>query len=208
MPTIPTIMYSQAILVLDSSSGNPRASAVPSETANVFTTNRYAAGVPCFAGEISTSDSWTARTSFSSVPVVWQTQVIQEYRELGEALREMTELEQVDEWAIEPPVLGTALKVAAGLMANGYPAPHVFTHGPKSVVFNWPAGINNLYLTVSADKISALISTPERIAQRVDFLANEFLEPSLFLPAIQSAHLNPQVRLLTGAVSDLPELVG
>jgi hypothetical protein len=134
--------------------------------------------------------------------------MVQEYRELGEALREMTELEQTDEWGIEPPVLAAALNVAAGLMTNCYPAPHVFTHGPKSVVFNWPAGTNNLYLTISADKISALISTAERITHRVDFLAHEFLKPSLFLPAIQSAHLDPRVRLLTGSVSDPLEIIG
>ena len=203
-----SIVHRQAILVLDSSSEIPKPSAESDMASSAVGTGQYTASVPSFGGNLSTSESWIVRTSFSSVPVVWQSQMIEEYRDLGTALREMTELEQVDEWAIEAPVLAAALSVAAGLMANCYPAPRVFTHGPKSVVFNWPAGTNNLYLTISADKVSALISTPERITQRVDFLANEFLKPSLLLPAIQSAHLDPQVRLLTGSVSDPLEIVG
>ena len=195
-------MHRQAVLVLDSSSEVPRLSTAPSESSNAATAGQYATSVPSFA------DSWVVQNSFSSVPILWQSQIVEEYRELGIALREMTQLGQVDEWGIEAPVMAAALNVAAGLMANCYPAPHVFTHGRSSVVFNWPAGNNNLYLTVSADKTSALISTPERITQRVDFLATEFLQPGFFLPAIQSAHLNPQVKLLTGAVSDSIETVG
>lgn len=208
MKTAPAIIHRQAVLVLDSSSEiSETSAAAPNLGSDTAVTGQYLASGAGFAGDISKSESWVVQTSFSSVPVVWQSELIQEYRELGEALREMTELEQADEWGIEPPVLGAALNIAAGLMANWYPAPHVFTHGPKSVVFNWSAGTNNLYLTISADKISALISTPERITQRVDFLANEFLKPGRFLSKIQSAHLEPQVRLLTG-VSDPLELVG
>lgn len=206
MKTTPTMIHRQAVLVLDSSSAIPRTSAASEAKLGVLT-GQYTASVAGFAEDISKSESWVVRTSFSSVPVVWQSEMIQEYRDLGEALREMTELEQPDEWAVEPPVLGAALNIAAGLMANWYPAPRVFNHGPKSVVFNWSAGTNNLYLTISADKISALISTPERITRRVDFLANELLKPSLFLSAIQSAHLEPQVRLLTGT-SDPLDVIG
>jgi hypothetical protein len=207
MRTTPTFIHRQTLLVLDSSSEIHGTYATPSGTSNAVTTGQDTVSVPIVARDISTSESRVVRTSFSSMPVVWQPELIQEYRELGEALQEMTELQKTDEWRIEPPVLGAALNVAAGLMVNSYPAPRVFTHGPKSVVFNWSAGTNDLYLTISADRVSALISTPERITQRVDFLANEFLKPGDFLSTIQSAHLEPQVRLLTGSVPDPFELV-
>jgi len=89
-------------------------------------------------------------------------------------------------------------------MANSFPAPRIFTHGPKSVVFNWSNEVDNLYLTISADKISALISSPERIKRRIDYSANELMNPSLALSSIRAAYSEKPVEV-TGAVFDLPE---
>jgi len=106
--------------------------------------------------------------------------------------------------ACAPPVYNAACYVAAGLMANSFPAPRIFTHGPKSVVFNWSNEVDNLYLTISADKISALISSPERIKRRIDYSANELMNPSLALSSIRAAYSEKPVEV-TGAVFDLPE---
>jgi len=150
------------------------------------------------------------RTTFSSVPVIWESELRQqEYQELGAALSEMTKLEEGDEWKIDPPVYNAACYVAAGLMAHSFPAPRIFNHGTKSVVFNWSYGADNMYLTISADHISALISSPERIKRRVEYSVNELTDPSVALLSIRAAYLKkPVKRLVTGAVSDPTEFVG
>jgi hypothetical protein len=148
------------------------------------------------------------RSTFSSVPLIWRSE-LREYHELGDALSEMTEFDEGDEWKIDAPVYVAACYVAAELMANSFPAPRIFNHGPKSVVFNWSKEEDNLYLTVSADQISALVSSPERIKRRIDCSANQLTNPSLALSTIKAAYLGkPVKRLITGAVADPPELVG
>jgi len=186
----------QTLLVLNSGSENP----TPSGAVRAVNDTYSAAVVPNTASGVP--EQLMVRETFSSVPVVWQSQIVREYRELGSALQELTELGQNEDWKVDAPVLGSALNVAANLMANRYPAPQVFTHGPQSVVFNWSSGSNELYLTISADKVSALITTPQCIAHRVDFLAHEFQESGMFLSSLRSADSNLQVRLLTGTVSD------
>jgi hypothetical protein len=149
-------------------------------------------------------------TTFSSVPVIWESELRQqEYQELGAALSEMTKFEEGDEWKIDPPVYNAACYVAAGLLAHSFPAPRVFNHGSKSVVFNWSYGADNMYLTISADHISALISSPERIKRRVEYSVNELVDPSIALLSIRAAYFKKPVRrLVTGAVSDPAEFVG
>jgi hypothetical protein len=143
------------------------------------------------------------KTSFSSLPVISQSELNQEYQELGRALSELTELDQGNDWKVDAPVYATALFVAAALMASSYPAPRIFSHGPKSVVFNWCHKTDNLYLTISADKLSALISSPQRIKRRLEFSTNELPNPALILLAIGPGGLEQQsVRLITETVSD------
>jgi hypothetical protein len=149
------------------------------------------------------------RKTFSSTPVIWQTQLGTEYQDLGEALTQMTELDEGSEWGIERPVYEAACFVAAGLMVNSFPAPHVFSHGPKSVVFNWSDdNNNNLYLTVSADRISALISSPERIKRRLEYSAKELLNYRSLLGSIRSAQLEQPVLMPASGTSDPSEFVG
>lgn len=127
------------------------------------------------------------RMTFSSVPIVWQSEINQEYQDLGEALGEMTQLDEGDEWKIDVAVYQVACQVAAVLLANSFPAPRIFSHGPKSLVFNWLGGNNNLYLTISSDYISALLSSPERIKRRIEFSTKDLLEPALVFRGLLSA---------------------
>ena len=132
------------------------------------------------------SENQLLRMTFSSVPIVWQSEINQEYQELGEALGEMTQLDEGDQWKIDAAVHHVACQVAQELLANSFPAPRVFNHGPKSVVFNWSRGNNNLYLTISSDYISALVSSPERIKRRIEFSIKDMLEPTLIFRGLLS----------------------
>jgi hypothetical protein len=201
MLNYPSKIYRQAIVVLDSSSKPPDASASPYETAQV---QLSATG---FMDVMSTET--LVLTTFSSVPVFWESELRQqEYQELGAALGEMTKLEEGDEWKIDPPVYNAACYVAAGLMIHSFPAPRVFNHGTKSVVFNWSYGADNMYLTISADHISALISSPERIKRRVEYSLNELTNPSVAFLSVRAFLKKPVQRLVSGAVTDPTEFVG
>jgi hypothetical protein len=170
-----------------------------------------------YVRESNTSEPMTAMVSsspifksiFSSVPVVWESELAVEYHELGEALGQMTDLENGDEWRIDRAVFDTACFVAAGLFLTEQSAPRVFTHGPKSIVFNWGRENADLYLTISADRVSALISSPERVQRRIDFSLNDTSSQALLLSAIQSTDPEPVRPLrLRGTVPDLFDVVG
>lgn len=105
---------------------------------------------------------------FDSVPVLSSNDLSHEYQQLDLALAEMTRIETGDDWNIEGPVYEAAQYVASQLKQFSFPTPQVFNHGPKSVVFNWTNATNSLYLTISADRLSALVSSPERIKRRVE----------------------------------------
>lgn len=197
----------QAIFVIGSSS-EMSAPVTPNQDAlgNWSYTQQVKSNVPSIA-DATRQESLIFGTSFSSVPVIWQIELSQEYQELGDALGKMTELEEADEWKIDPPVYEAASNVAAELMANAFPAPRIFTHGPKSVVFNWSQESSNLYLTISADKLSALISTPKEIKRRIDYSINDLLNPAFVLRSLQSTSSHQPVVLITGSVSSPSKLV-
>jgi hypothetical protein len=181
----------------------------PGSLGNYAHTMQLNPSVTDFVDAMSPTKSLILKTTFSSVPIIWESELNQEYQELGAALSEMTELEEGDEWKIDEPVYSAACYVAAGLMANSFPAPRIFNHGPKSVVFNWSHEADNLYLTISADQISALISSPDRIKRRIDYSVNELMNPSLALSSIRAAYSEKSIqRLITGTVSAPPEIVG
>jgi hypothetical protein len=125
---------------------------------------------------------------FPNVPSIWRTELDAGYQELGQALKEMTELDEGDEWKVDAPVYNAACYVAEKLKEGSCPALRVFNHGSKSVVFNWTIGDNNLYFTVSADRMSALISAPERIQRRIDYSANQLIDPSITYFYITAAY--------------------
>lgn len=83
--------------------------------------------------------------------------------EYKEVLIELIGMELIDE-----SVFYSALKVLLQLKANSFSAPKIFCHGPESVVFTWIEGKTSLSITISVDKISALISIPECILTRID----------------------------------------
>lgn len=208
MPTAMTKVYLQPLLV-DSGSQPPKGStpsALYKNESGSYAFTRQVA--PNVSGPGPMVENRIVKMTFSSVPVVSQWELVHNYQELGEALSEMTELEEGDDWKIDPPVYTVARYIATELMANAFPAPNVFSHGPKSVVFNWERGTRTLYLTVSADRISALVSSPERINRRMEisYSANELLDSSHLLAPIRAAQLEEPVALaVPSGSSDSPE---
>lgn len=182
MPNWFTNIYRQGIVILGSSSVPPECQVPQSSQEQILR-------MPVLSGA-----------------VIGQTGLSQEYLELGEALSEMAELEQDDEWRIDQPVYTIARRIAAELMAAPYPAPRIFNHGPKSVVFNWTSETNDLYLTISSNRISALLSSPGSIERRIDYSSNQLLNPALFLSSIQPDHWGYAFALIK-PVSDPLELL-
>jgi hypothetical protein len=153
------------------------------------------------------SRSIVVKETLSSAPSIWDYELAQSYKELGDALGELKELPQDDDWNIEPAVYNAASYIAAELLSHSYPAPQVFTHGPKSVVFNWSYGSDDLYLTISADGMSALISSPQHIQRRIDYAANQLPNYSFGLFAVGVVSWGKPIRQLpTGTLIDLAGL--
>src|SRR6266567_3812547 len=94
----------------------------------------------------------TSSTTTIPSPTVLEIQAA-EYAELEQALSDLRGLDDDEQWKIDDTVYSASVQVAAVLMQNSVPTPSVFTHGSKSVVFNWSAEGNNLYLTVSPSRL-------------------------------------------------------
>lgn len=75
---------------------------------------------------------------------------------------------------LNDPVYKMAVKVIGLLKEKNCPVPLIFVHGyleyPKSVVFDWKIEDLNLYITISSESISTLISTPKSILNRTSFI--------------------------------------
>lgn len=203
MLNLVTNIYPQATVTLESSSVPPFVppeddQAKPGFPKVVRNDSEFTSAITMSEGRILTMPASTA-------DIIERSEQIQEYLELGEALSEMVGLEEDDEWKIDEPVYATALYIASGLMAAPYPAPRIFNHGPKSVVFNWSVGTNNLYLTISPNRISVLSSSSKRIELRKDYSLNQLPNPALFLPFILPGHRGQSFALIK-AVSNPPEL--
>src|SRR6266850_4034826 len=142
-----------------------RADSLPWETSHSLIFGSRMVGVTPntnLVGNFTKSQNVILGNTFSSVPVIWRQELESQYQELGRALSDLTELQEDDEWQVDRPVYQVACHIAAELVAVSFPPPSVFTHGSMSVVFNWEAEDTSLYLTISADHISALLSTPDR----------------------------------------------
>jgi|ERR1700733_3025236 len=151
-----------------------------------------------------TLESQVFRT-FASIPVISQTQLAAEYKDLGDALAQMQEINVGEDWSVEQPVYEAASYVATILRARAFPVPKVFNHGPASVVFNWRNINSELYLTVSGNGLSALISTPERITKRLDIKYSDeaLLKPTEFFALILAYHvLEPLVLEVSSGTSE------
>jgi hypothetical protein len=138
----------------------------------------------------------------SSEPVISQWELFDEYRELGETFSQMAELDQDDDSWIEEPVLDIARHISVTLMASAFPVPQIFNHGPKSVVFNWVSGRDNLYLTVSSSNASILVSTPQKIKTRVEYPVGEFLRHELTVPLLELAYSGQQAATTVSGASE------
>ena len=201
MPNLLTNIYPHSTVILESTSV-PREhdQAKPGGQNVIRNDSEFTTAITISVGRIFTMRA-------SSTDIIGRSEQIQEYLELGEALNEMVGLEEDDEWKIDAPVYTTACYIASELMDALYPAPRVFNHGPKSVVFNWSVGTNNLYLTISPNRISALRSSPEHIERRVDYSLKQLTNPALFLSFIESRHQGQAFTLIKAvkAVSDPSE---
>jgi hypothetical protein len=130
-----------------------------------------------------------AVSSFGSVPATNQVT----YAELQEALTELHSLDDGEDWKIQTPVYNSSIQVAAALFVNGIPAPEVFSHGSKSVVFNWPGKDVSLYLTVTKNRLAILISSIKGIEYRAEIVADNASEADRFFTALRTARLpSPQ----------------
>jgi hypothetical protein len=160
-------------------------------------------------GALTVPSGSFVKTIFTSVPVLWESEIAQDYRSLGESLSEMTALDTDEELRIEPTVYRAAQFVASALLEGRYPAPRVFNHGPGSVVFNWSSNTDNLYLTISEDGLSALVASPQRIERRLelDYSSSPALSAQSALAFVQTASpKQPRLQFLTGAVSEPLEI--
>src|SRR5260370_2856955 len=111
------------------------------------------------------------------------------YVELQQALTELSNLDDDDDWKIQTPVYCASLQVAAALFENNIPKPGVFTHGQKSVVFNWSGRDLDLYLTVTKSRLSVLVSSTEDVEYRTEFSADSGDDTNRFFSALSSTHL-------------------
>jgi hypothetical protein len=164
--------------------------------------------ISSFGSVGSEAPDWTSAAHLftvplsSSEPVISLWELFDEYRELGEAFGQMAEPDEDDDSWIEAPVLNIARNVAVELMTSAFPVPQIFNHGPKSLVFNWIYGRDNLYLTVSSRNVSILVSTPEKIKRRVEYPLGEFLKHEHAVPLLQLAYWEQQAAITVSGTSE------
>lgn len=122
-----------------------------------------------FSPEMKTEDETriisTSSSTATTVTVEWVN-----YQILGSALKSLQQYDEVDnQWKIEDGVYESACYIALNLAAGAFPTPQIFTHGPKSIVFNWCDGRTSRYMTISQNRITVMVSTPERIEKRIEY---------------------------------------
>jgi hypothetical protein len=147
-------------------------------------------------------DTVASNSALIGMPgAAWKVVLSDDYQALGQTLSELSS-QTDDDWRIDEPVYQVARYVAAELMAESFPAPKLFIHGPASVVFFWEQGANNnLYLTVSERDVSALVMSNGEIQFQFDFPRSALQGTSLLLPALESVRLGGPVVLGTHALS-------
>jgi hypothetical protein len=150
--------------------------------------NFVIAGTNSSAGA-SNSITWTATSVAMTTSSSTRDLSAASYRELNQALTQMHNLDDNDDWKIQTPVYNASIRVAAILMENNIPKPGVLTHGPKSVVFNWSRDDTNLYLTVSKSKLFVLASSSKGIEVRTELTKALDGTTDRFFSALSSARL-------------------
>jgi hypothetical protein len=117
-------------------------------------------------------------------------QALADYTELKDTLTDLYNLEEGEPWRIDQVVYDASIQVAAALLEKNIPKPSVFTHGPKSVVFNWIYADNSLYLTITGSRLAVLVSSPETIQFRAEIAGPCVTYADRFLSAMSSAKLS------------------
>jgi len=136
------------------------------------------------SNSMPTTFSTSPRNVYPPFSPTTETQV-GSYIELHQALTELHNLDD-DDWKIQTPVYFASVQVAATLLEYDIPKPAVFTHGTKSVVFNWSGQDVDLYLTVSKNRLSVLVSSAEGIEYRTEFSADSGDDTNRFFAALGS----------------------
>jgi hypothetical protein len=121
-----------------------------------------------------------------------------EYKEVAQTLNDMRDTAD-DGSNIDLGVYAASIEVASALFQTNIPAPSVFSHGPKSVVFNWDDGIHNLYLTIGKTRLWALASTAAGIKGQIELTDPSNNIAGDFLKALRNFSNKPM--LLTGDVT-------
>lgn len=201
MPTFYPAIHEHGLLVLQSRSQSEGLEGPEPTVTNEPLIPRIvsnSSGMP-----IDSFETRTIRISSPVVSVVSTNEIYQEYHDLGNALKDLKELADDEDWGIEKPVFDSACQIAGALMQLSIPAPRIFTHGQKSVVFNWSdSSGNNLYFTISSDELSVLISSRERIKKRDDYLIRELPESSKVFVESRLAFLDRPIFLTHRSSSD------
>jgi hypothetical protein len=154
------------------------------------TITNYAGATHQLSSSNSGSVSQQSNASFS----------ILRYEDVSEALSELHSFDVADDWRLDESVYRSSVQVAAALFDKNIPTPTVFSHGPKSVVFNWSGPDNsNLYLTVSATRLSALVSTVHSITYRAELVGPSFNHANGFFSALGFASYLGEPLVLTGS---------
>lgn len=126
---------------------------------------------------------------------------ITDYQAVTETLSELN-TSQDDEWRIDGDVYSTSVQVAAALFDKKIPSPHVFSHGPRSVVFNWDEGDTSLYLTVGKRRVWAAASSRSEIKTRIELTDPSKNMTDVFVEALHQRFMqNPMLTQLPQATA-------
>jgi len=147
-------------------------------TASAFVSVTSNSAVPSLGDYASTNTAVTQAGVFPSQEI---RSIL--YKDVSEALGQLHGVAD-DSWRIDTGVYAASMQVATALMANNIPQPGVFTHGPRSVVFNWTRGDTNLYLTVSRSRLSVLVSSADGIELRAKWTDSNQSDANRFFSAV------------------------
>src|SRR5215468_2258756 len=104
MLNYPSNIYRQAVVVLGASTRAQAYSQTVLDPAGNYASARIVSAETMVSEtETVLPESRVFQMTLSSVPVIWESELSQDYRELGQALSELTELQQDDDWHIDPP---------------------------------------------------------------------------------------------------------
>jgi hypothetical protein len=91
-----------------------------------------------------------------------------EYRKVRNVLQALKYAKEITQEVLE-----SSFDILNRLVELEIPAPRVFAHNPKSMVFHWTLGERSIYATVSNKKVGVLISSPSNIEFRTSLSIDE-----------------------------------